>query len=305
MTTHDPGPTADTSPNGSRFDRRNVLGRIATGLWVTGLAGITTGTASGHPDDELPNTIVVESRTKRLEYRVRVSGDIEFGDTAGDGDVLENGTVEGSIDASGAIDDYRFSGEVQAFEVIEGKAKVTVNGRMVDVPFRVSDGPIRSGITLKSLTDRLEYLITVDGEIAFGPTAGENDDLDGETVDGLIDGRGGVDDYRARATEIEFEILDGTAVLLLKRIHDQPTADDQPNTVTFVGQGPAVEYKFVVTGGVTKGDDVEDEATDIPADRVASNFVNGFLDEATDTYHYGGNIALLIESPVTVTVTFG
>jgi hypothetical protein len=249
------------------------------------------------------NRLVLEALTDRVEYSIEVSGQIAFGDEAGENDHIDDGdTVDGLITGKGGVDDYYFTGVVTDFEITVGDAAVSVNGEAVTDPTGLPKRPNR--LVLWALTDRVEYGIEVSGQIAFGDEAGENDHIDdGDTVDGLIAGKGGVDDYSFTGSSVTVEITKGVAVFVVSDVYGGD--DALSNTVTVIGQGPAVKYAFAVTGRVEAGAGVEREETDIPADRVGDRAVKGFVDAGEDEYRYSGAIKCYAQAPVAVTLELG
>lgn len=80
----------------------------------------------GLPRSGLSNRITVQARGEDVAYAFRVSGSVEKGPHADDGDrILESNVVEGAVGGEG-VDDYRYSGAV-AFDEADGPLRVTLD----------------------------------------------------------------------------------------------------------------------------------------------------------------------------------
>jgi Ca2+-binding RTX toxin-like protein len=313
MHNRDTEKTRQTIGRGTGIRRRTLLSGTLAGVAGIGLGGIA-GTAGAHEDEEddgrRENEIVVKALTDRAKYRIEVSGSIEAGEEAGEdeNDSVSESAVAGLINGKGGVDNYFFSGRITRFLVTKGEVKVYVNGKAVDDPVGFPGAPPR-GIVLQALTDRVEYRIEVDDSIEAGREAGEdeNDELDDGTVDGLIRGKGGVDNYRFTGSTLTLEITEGRVAFVVGRARGEKNdSDELPNVISVVGTGPAVEYRFVVSGSVEPTDTFEEEETDIPADEITDDgTVIGFVDEGTDDYRYSGAIKVLAEAPVEIAFEFG
>ncbi|WP_435175974.1 hypothetical protein [Halorussus sp. AFM4] len=84
-------------------------------------------------DQKLSNTVTIEAEGEKVEYKFRVSGEVEKGPEAGtlgvdtiDGNVVR-GTVGGTVDGNeDPVDDYRYSGAI-AFAEADGPLTVTLD----------------------------------------------------------------------------------------------------------------------------------------------------------------------------------
>lgn len=293
--------------------RREMLGATAVGLAGVGVAGpVVSGTADAQ---DLPNEVVVISRTNRVEYRIEVDGRIEFGDDAGDSDEREGGdTVVGVINGAGR-DDYHFSGDITAFEVTEGgdNARVLLDGEEVDWEELGSDGGDESEeqrgaefpheLALEARSDAVEYSIELDGQ--FESVDGDESD----TVSGQLEDGDQVT-YRYVGPVVTIEVTGGIAAFSVDRGPAQASVREDedgplPNRILVFGLGDTVRYGFSVSGTVEFGDAAEEEATGIPADeRVDGSTIEGHAhahdgDPNADDFYYSGDIDVeRAEAPV-------
>jgi hypothetical protein len=293
---------------GRAFPRRTVLGASLAGLAGVGLAG-----TAASQDEELPNELEIVSQTNRVEYTFEVDGRVEFGDTAGDGDEIENGTtVTGVINGAGR-DDYLFSGDITTFEITEGSdaARVFVNGEEVDDPEDLESGDPDRGsiqeIALQAQTDEVDYVLAVAGDLERVPGEGGGEIDDGFSVAGTIEG----DEehvYRARGDLLVLEVSTGIATFAVD-IEDVDSTDQDrlPHHLEVYGLGDAVRYRFAASEAVEFGDASEDEATDVPADeqideRTVEGHVHAHDDgPQADDYRFSGALSFeRAESPVRV-----
>lgn len=80
-------------------------------------------------DGNLPNTVTVESKGEKVNYRFRVGGDVEKAGEAGGTDEIDDGLVRGTVgtsDPDDEIDTYRYSGGI-AFDDPSGPLSVTLD----------------------------------------------------------------------------------------------------------------------------------------------------------------------------------
>ncbi len=73
---------------------------------------------------DLPNSITIRARGETVRYRFRVSGHVEKGDLADEGDDIDGNTVRGAVGGE-ARDDFRYSGSL-AFDRSDGPLEVTL-----------------------------------------------------------------------------------------------------------------------------------------------------------------------------------
>lgn len=278
-----------------------------------GLGAVAVPASAREKDDRnLPSEIVLRSLTNPVRYRIEVSGSIRAGDEAGENDEIEDDTVVGKIDGPNAPDNYHFSGVITEFEIVEGKADVFVNGEKVEdpvgLPKRIKQRPRK--VVLKALSDRLEYRIEASESIEAGEGAGENDEIEDAVVTGLIDGKGGVDNYAFAGSTLSVELTAGKAAFVVSDGVHTPDPDDLPNVITVRGLGSTVRYVISVTEAIEFGSRAEEEETDIPADRVVDDdTVEGFIhahgdNPGVDDYRYSGALQFVGEAPVSAEIQF-
>lgn len=124
------------------------IGAAALSGAVIGIGGVGNAAAAA-----LPNEIVIEAESSTVRYSFEVSGRVEAGQYMDTDDTIVEGTiVDGAMDETSDVDDYRFSGTITSFEIQEGSATLTVNGERVDDPTGAgSDDP--SGTTAEDRGD--------------------------------------------------------------------------------------------------------------------------------------------------------
>ena len=174
--------------------------------------------------DQFPNnTITVASNGDESTYDLAVSNILGKSDgldaTVDDNDDLEGTSASGQVDEGGR-DSYGFSGEITSFE-LDGGATVYRNGEEID-----PDELPNNTLTISSTGERASYEVAVDGDIEQsarnGATIDDNEDLEGTSATGQVDG-GGRDSYSIAGDITNFE-LDGDAVVYLN--DDQLSAEE-------------------------------------------------------------------------------
>lgn len=143
----------------------------------------------------------------KAHYEFAVSGDLEHSEaddaTIDDHDVVEGSTASGRV--WGWKDSYRFTGEIETFE-LDAPATVYLDGQEVD--------PVTLGTSLPhSLVleggdpgDPTTYRFAVTGDLAKGPFANDDDVVDGTAVEGIL--IGGKDDFQFSG-EVQQLVIDG------------------------------------------------------------------------------------------------
>lgn len=301
---------------GRGIGRRTVLGTA-----LAGLAGAAVPLGAGQ---ELPRTLELQSRTDRVEYEFTVSEDVEFGSTAGDGDEIDGNTVVGVINGVGS-DDYRFAGEITAFEVTVGEAQVDVllDGEAVD-PDSLGDGDVAPTdpptfphlLTVEALSEEVEYSIVLDGKFDPDGASGEVGEFD-EEDEGAVAGElaeGETATYAYFGPVVTAEVTEGVASLDVERGPPRATVreeerleDPLPYRVLFFGLDDSVKYRFSATGEVVFGDAAEEQDTAHPAEeQVDENTVEGWVhahdgDPMADDFYFDGDPTVeRAEAPVRV-----
>lgn len=174
------------------MDRRDLLrGVTAAGLGGLGLSSLPA--AAAHPK---PHTITVRAVEVPVRYEIVVSGEIAKGPKAGGTDrIVDSNVVRGFIGTVGEVDDYRFSGQVQKFN-LEGAVETFVNGQQVKDPVGLPKKDLPNTITIKAQGTRAPYRFTVTGQVVRGPLSGQGEEqIQGRTATGVVGGRGS-DDFR-------------------------------------------------------------------------------------------------------------
>lgn len=184
-------------------------------------------------------------------YSFSVTGDVDFDPNYGTEDRIKGKTVRGVL--AGGRDRYKFSGQIEDFDV-EGDAKVLLDGTRINpnaLPSATdgsseqtetetetetqktetetertesdsgsSDAGLANHIFLKS-DDLAPYTLEVDGDIAFDPNYGTEDNIGDSSSSGVI--AGGGDAYRFSGKVTKFEV-DGELTVVLNG--EEVAADD-------------------------------------------------------------------------------
>jgi hypothetical protein len=81
--------------------------------------------------------ITIRSSTNAIRptlYRIRVTGRVSPGESAGNGEVLNNRTMRGLVATSNDTDSFYFTGDITAASIsINGSATITINGQNASV----------------------------------------------------------------------------------------------------------------------------------------------------------------------------
>ena len=235
--------------------------------------------SDNYPD----HVLTVEGTGPRADYSATVGGNLEKstanGASIGGSDEISGNSVVGWV--GGGADSYTFDGDLFALD-LDGDARIELDGRRIasgDYPDRV--------FTIEGTGSHTDYTLTADGNLqksrANGASIGGSDDISGNTVDGWVGG--GADSYTFDGSIVDL-ILDGDARIELDR---------RDRTITVIGDGPRVEYEFVVDGSVTPLD-VNDH------DTVRADGASGRVYGGTDRYRYSGALRLLTVGGVSVAI---
>lgn len=188
-----------TGASNEGLERRDLLrGVTAAGLGGLGLSSLPA--AAAHPK---PHTVTVRAVEVPLQYEIVVSGEIAKGPRAGGTDrIVDSNVARGFIDTVGEVDNFRFSGQITAFNVnVASAAEVFVNGQSVENPVGLpgqdeQEPELPNKITVRAQGTRAPYRFTVTGQVVRGPRAGQGEEqIQGRTVTGVVGGRGS-DDFR-------------------------------------------------------------------------------------------------------------
>ena len=258
------------------------------------------------PDElgRLPHLLTIHGDQGRAEYEFTVSGDIERSEendaTIDDWNVVEGSTASGHV--WGGRDSYRFSGDIEAFELY-APATVYLDGEEVAPGDLASDLP--RVVTIHGDQGYAEYEFAVSGDLEksvdAGATIDEEDVVDGSTATGHV--WGGRDSYRFSGEIEAFELaspatvyVDGEEVDPADLENDE---DELSNLLTIFGDQGYAEYWLVVSGRLEQSN--ENDATIDDDVEVTESTADGAVHGGLDSYRFSGEIETFeLDAPATV-----
>ncbi|NHN48836.1 hypothetical protein G9464_14700 [Halostella sp. JP-L12] len=273
-----------------------ALGLLGAGFWTQSGAA----TAAQQVDYVPPSVITLDAESDRVEYRIRVSGNLtrgRYGDA--NDDVQAGGIVDGRLTSRDDRDSFRFSGEVTEFEIADGDASVSVNGERVNDP--VGHPELPRSIVLRAVSDSVEYDLRVSGDLQMGGFGGPNESIEGgDSVSGVLDREGAVDSFLFSGEVTEFEITDGDATVWVNDARvDDPTRATDPsadgNAVTLRPLTDRAEYRVSADGPIRFGDEAGDGDEMVDGDAVEGALEG---DEADDYELSGDDLVVEVTSGV-------
>ena len=297
--------TADGAVYGGR-DSYRFSGEIET-FELDAPATVTLDGEEVDPDElggGLSHLLTIHGDRGRAEYEFTVSGDIERSEendaTIDDWNVIEGSTASGHV--WGGRDSYRFSGEIEAFD-LKAPATVTLDGEEVDPGDLASDLP--RVVTIHGDQGFAEYEFAVGGELEksvdAGATIDEEDVIDGSTARGHV--WGGRDSYRFSG-EIEAFDLESPATVYVDGEEVDPAnfendEDELSNLLTIFGDQGYAGYELAVSGRLEQSD--ENGATIDDDVEVGESTADGAVHGGLDSYRFSGEIETFeLDAPATV-----
>ena len=261
----------------------------------------------GSPDQP-PNTIRIDAVGEGVDYEFTVSGDLQAGPDADQGERIKGSTAIGGVGGTSG-DDFYFSGEVTDFQR-DGPLAVFINGEEVD-PDSLGTGdedPSARTLTIEAPDGvQAEYTFEVSGDVekseAMGASINGNDEIDGSTVSGQVNG--GTDSYSFTGDIESFSIslplvnvyLDG------EEVDPDSLGTGDEGDLLLIERAPdssgSVQYIVETTGGLEKTDaeGASINSGDEIANGKASGNVIGGIDgyrvtdgEVTDVSTFGGDV---------------
>lgn len=196
----------DAQSTDDGIDRRSVLkGATAAGLAGTALTG--NASAGGAHDNEIT---FCAAGSETFEYRVEVSDGVERGGKyeSDDGDEVGDDWVEGAV-AEERCDSFKFSGEIEKLK-LDGPGKVFVNGELFE---DTTEDDLPNRIVIEAEGERVEYKFRVSGKVRRGEFATSSDEIDGNVVEGAVQGKG-KDDFWYSGS-LAFDSTDGPLTVTL------------------------------------------------------------------------------------------
>ncbi|WP_193787918.1 hypothetical protein [Natronolimnohabitans innermongolicus] len=247
-------------------------------------------------DDGYDHTILIDgvgtSGGSRYEFAVggSVRKSTDEGATIDDEDVIDSGTVTGSV--AGWRDAFRFTGDLEELTV-DGPAHVYLDGERVDPSDYGEDLP--HTLTVVGDESQASYEITVDGTIDRLPGEALPDavDLSDDILTGIVEDD--VQRYRFSGGISDITFVDGSADVY---VDDEPVDPDEygetellPHAIVIDGTDADGEttYSFEIDGDVLVAN--YRDATVDEGDVIEGTSVSGSVDGSRDAYWFDGDIA--------------
>ena len=151
----------------------------------------------GFGSDEPARSLSVVGTGPRVEYELSVSGELEKS-TARDGSINSGDEIDGSTASGyvlGGTDSYRFAGEITDLTVDDPDAvSIYLDGEEVDPARFGGSDSFELTISNRGYDEPATYQFTVTGKIEATASVNPNDEIDGSTGTGQVNG--GADTYR-------------------------------------------------------------------------------------------------------------
>ena len=151
----------------------------------------------GFGSDEPARSLSVVGTGPRVEYELSVSGELEKS-TARDGSINSSDEIDGSTATGyvlGGTDSYRFAGEITDLAIDDPDAvSVYLDGEEIDLSRFDDEDTFELTISNRGYDEPATYQFTVTGKIEATASVNPNDEIDGSTATGQVNG--GADTYR-------------------------------------------------------------------------------------------------------------
>jgi hypothetical protein len=235
------------------------------------------------PASYLNRVLVIEGTGSTADYVLTASSALKKttvgSTTINSNDRVWDTTARGVV--KGRSDSYALSTDVDRLHIY-GDARVYLDGQRVDP----ASFP-KWIVTIEGTGSRATYDLAVEGDLEKTTTNGASinahDTLSGSNVSGKV--YGGADSYAFSGAITRLD-LDKNARLELDR---------SENTITVIGEGERVDYRFSVSGSV--------EPISINgSDTAGSSSANGHVVNARDRYRYSGRLWSITLGGTTVSI---
>ncbi len=287
--------TRTNNVDGYRFDGDLLEVGFEQGAATVELDGEEIDPADYNGEAALDNLLLVDGvgTSGGTRYEFAVSGAAEKSDEKGatidDADVIDSGTVTGSV--AGWRDAFRFSGDLEDLTV-DGSARVYVNGEQVDPSDYGAERP--HVLTVVGNGSPANYEVTVDGTIdkALGDGSDETAIRSETVAEGSIER--GVQRFRFSGTISDFTFVEGSAHVYVDAERLDPDeigdADLLPHAIVIDGTEADGEstYSFEITGDVIASN--YRDATVDEDDAIEGTSVTAAVDSGLDAYWFDGDI---------------
>jgi hypothetical protein len=171
-----------------RLNRRTLLkGTAAAGLAGSGLAGNAGATSERE-------VTFCAAGDATFSYQISVSGEVMRGGTYESDsfdEIVDENTARGAV-AEKRCDSWLFTGEPTDLQ-LEGPGKVFVDGELFEDTTK-DEPELPNRILVQGEGKSAQYKFRVSGQVRKGEFANDGDNIDGNTVRGVV--AGGKDSYR-------------------------------------------------------------------------------------------------------------
>lgn len=214
----------------------DVTGTYYVRVTEVDVEGYTSYDLTVDVEPPAPDVLTIKGQGEATNYQVAVSGDLQENPDDGplepDVDTLEGSIAEGWVTTPEHVDSFRFTGDLLAFQFLEGNATVLLNGGEVDSDSLGTDLP--HVITITGTGEPAHYNFSVSGDLAPNPDEGalelQNDNLDSPRADGWVTTPKHVDSFRYSGNVSEFTFTQGNATVRVNGEEVDPA--DLGNTST-------------------------------------------------------------------------
>jgi hypothetical protein len=263
---------------------------VSIGIIVSIALGVTAVPAAGYVISETFTTqldtsqevhkITISSDGERVNYEFDVTGTIEKVDTDTEESVSE-GHAEGVV--VDGTDVFEFTGSLQRY-TDDGDPTVKVNGNTIDTSEYGDRPDSYRTIEIKSDGERVNYDFDA-RSIQQVDTDSQESILDGRHAEGVV--VDGSDVFRFKGSIKDYEDDGSPTVLIDGNRVDTTTLGDAPekqtHRITIDSDGDRVNYRFDVSGSVTKVDTDTEES-------VSGGTASGTVVSGKDVFEYTGHL---------------
>jgi len=236
-------------------------------------------TLSAEPQFE--NTLTVEGKGGRTDYRFAVEGELEENYGIGDADSISGKTAEGAV--TGGQDSYTFSGDIASFSIeTDGEFATYLNGSEVD-PETLGEtqttpdaDQLPNEVSVRALTNaRTEYGIGVSGTLATGDRSNtwSGDNASYEYARGWVSDEG-LDNYTFSGEIRTLTDFDSIQIDINR--------EDEEIIITNTGDYEQTGYEIEVSGSL--------EAYDAGPSSIGGGSATGTVNQGTDVYGFSGDV---------------
>lgn len=240
---------------------------------------VDVATLSAEPQFE--NTLTVEGKGGRTDYRFAVEGELEENYGLGGADSISGKTAEGAV--TSGQDSYTFSGDIASFSIeTDGEFATYLNGSEVD-PETLGEtqttpdaDQLPNEVSVRALTNaRTEYGIGVSGTLATGDRSNtwSGDNASYEYARGWVSGEG-LDNYKNSGVLTTLTDFDSIQI--------DVNYEDKQIVISNTGDYEQTGYEILVSGNL--------EAYEANPGDINGGRATGTVNQGTDVYGFTGEV---------------